>query len=697
MPNDYMDNEEKYKSTEIVNRGDSAGDKAGDYERLKTDLAEIESKYRIVAEHTYDWEFWIDPAGSFLYCSPSCERISGRKAEEFLKNPDLFQDIVHPDDTDEMRKHRDKIAESSRPEEFEYRVICPDGRIKWLNHVCMPVFGREGLYLGRRGSNRDITERKQFEEVLKTQALVVENMAEGVLVAEEDGQIVFTNPTFDSQFSFKRGELVGSNISSLYAAEKQYDEVMSRIKHALGEGRNWTGELAGRTKGGEEFFTYARVSRLQVFGRNYVIYVQENITDRRISENALRDSEQRFRAIFNQAALGIVLANMEGRPIEANKAFSEMIGYSKEDLKAMTFLDFTHPDDRDLDKEAFDEMKSGLRESYSLEKRYFHKDSRIVWVHVSVSLLRGREGEPEFTIGVVTDISSRKTAESDREQLLEEVSKKNVDIARLAAYLEKERDLLQTIMENAGAKIMRLGADFIIKDVNKELEKSLGMRRDELVGANYFYLFPDDEREKEFVTARDGGVIMKGKGGSMHAAGRNQGKAAYYDWTLIPVAGPGGRVEGLVLSLFDVTERITRELSLKLNAEKLDLAANDLKKFRAAADASSDIIVITGSDKRIIYANLQAQLATGYTFEEMAGKTPALWQSSRRPDNEFHGGKESVWQGSGMLSRQFKGTLYNRDKHGRHYRSQAHIFPVVDELGVIRHYVSVERPDNQEQ
>jgi PAS domain S-box-containing protein len=129
-------------------------------------LHESEARYRTVADNTYDFEFWLDPSGRYLYASPSCERTTGHKPAEFLADPELRFNIAHPDDRELLRMHRED-AERMLPGDLEYRIVRPDGDIRWISHICQPVFDAAGKFLGTRGSNRDITERKRTEEALR--------------------------------------------------------------------------------------------------------------------------------------------------------------------------------------------------------------------------------------------------------------------------------------------------------------------------------------------------------------------------------------------------------------------------------------------------------------------------------------------------------------------------------------------------
>jgi PAS domain S-box-containing protein len=136
-------------------------------------LWQSEMKYRIVADNTYDWEWWRDPEGNFIYVSPSCKRITHHEAEEFIKDPDLLLKIIHPDDKSSSIRHQIEVEEKHTTGEIEFRILRPDGSLRWIAHACQPVFNEQHRFLGRRGSNRDITERKEIEKRIEaTNALL---------------------------------------------------------------------------------------------------------------------------------------------------------------------------------------------------------------------------------------------------------------------------------------------------------------------------------------------------------------------------------------------------------------------------------------------------------------------------------------------------------------------------------------------
>ncbi len=131
-------------------------------------LRDSEEKYRLLADFTYDWEYWLGPDKKYIYVSTSCERITGYSAREFYEDPGIFIRIAHPDDREQMKAHVDEAIDASHDvRDIEFRIISRAGDVRWINHICTPVFLKDGTYAGRRGSNRDITERKKTDEILK--------------------------------------------------------------------------------------------------------------------------------------------------------------------------------------------------------------------------------------------------------------------------------------------------------------------------------------------------------------------------------------------------------------------------------------------------------------------------------------------------------------------------------------------------
>lgn len=144
-------------------------------------LKESAEKFRTVADYTFGWEVWEDPRGAYLYCSPSCERVTGYSPAAFIADPGLLERLIHPDDLLKWKAHHATMHCNSGAQqetvtgaanELEFRILHSNGEVRWISHLCHHIFDTEGHDLGHRISKRDITERKHLEaEIVKSRNL----------------------------------------------------------------------------------------------------------------------------------------------------------------------------------------------------------------------------------------------------------------------------------------------------------------------------------------------------------------------------------------------------------------------------------------------------------------------------------------------------------------------------------------------
>lgn len=178
----------------------------------------------------------------------------------------------------------------------------------------------------------------------------------------------------------------------------------------------------------------------------------QDITERKQAEDALRESEARFRAIFEGSAIGVSLTDLEMQVVESNPAFRNMLGYSRKELHKMPFTQFTHPDDVETNVNLYQKLVEGKRDQFQLEKRYLHKDGHTVWGNVTVSLVRGSEDEPRFTIAIIEDITERKQIEAE----LAEVQRRLIE-SREAERLHLAQELHDGPLQDLHGTFFRLG------------------------------------------------------------------------------------------------------------------------------------------------------------------------------------------------------------------------------------------------
>lgn len=138
-------------------------------QELKRELSDHEQRFRTVADFTYDWEYWVGNDGEYRYVSPSCERITGYSRDEFMANSHLLYEIIHPEDSDALSAHAKVCSSVDEAGALDFRIVARDGREVWVEHCCQPVYDSEGVHVGRRVSNRDITDVKR--SIMEKEAL----------------------------------------------------------------------------------------------------------------------------------------------------------------------------------------------------------------------------------------------------------------------------------------------------------------------------------------------------------------------------------------------------------------------------------------------------------------------------------------------------------------------------------------------
>ena len=274
-------------------------------------LRESEERYRTVAEFTYDWEYWADPEGNLLYVSPACERVTGYSAQEFLDNPHLLQTIVHSDDLPGLKKHLREVRtyDQASLHSLDFRIVHRNGEVRWINHACRPVHGKGGRPLGRRACNRDVTDRKTFEAALvdneaRYRALF-ENMRNGVAIYEaadngDDFVIVDFNKAAEIVSGLSRDQVIGKRISDVFPSVKELGlfEVLQKT---------WrTGEPVHHP------VNKYQDERIEIWVENFVyklpsgeiVAVFSDETERKLAEEALRESEEKYRLVVDKAQEG---------------------------------------------------------------------------------------------------------------------------------------------------------------------------------------------------------------------------------------------------------------------------------------------------------------------------------------------------------------------------------------------------------
>jgi PAS domain S-box-containing protein len=301
----------------------------------------------------------------------------------------------------------------------------------------------------------DITERKQAEEELsysrESYRRLFENHSAVKLIIDPDtGLILDANYAAADYYGWPREELKRmkiDQINTLSTYEVKNEMEKARVsKRTQFEFRHIRADGSVRDV---EVFS----SLIEMMGKDVLHSIIHDITDRKIAEKELIESEEHFRTVIENASVGVCLVGLDNKFISVNQTMTELLGYSEEELRRLTFNDVTHSEDREIGSSMVSRVLSGEMDRFSIEKRYIHKDRHTVWGLVSSSLIRDSKNKPEYFVTHVQDITERKQIENQ--------------FANALGYI-------QTIFENSPIGISTYKADGQIVSTNPALAKIVG-------------------------------------------------------------------------------------------------------------------------------------------------------------------------------------------------------------------------------
>jgi len=313
-------------------------------------LRKSKERFRTIADFTYDWEYWRLPDGTMTYVSPACERISGYTAEEFQQDPELLMKITHPDDREEMKRYLNEILQMDCAECYEkdFRIVTRSGNIRWVGRACRSVYDQIGEYLGCRASLRDITERKGRETQMRTLQMAVESADASIIITNAKAEIEYVNPKFTALTGYSLEESVGRNprfLKDIGRPSSAYKELWDTIT----AGETWRGTLRNVKKNGDNYWESATISPIydEVGKTIRYVAVKEDVTERRQAELALRESEEKFKQLVKKTPMPLCFVNWEGTVGYINDRFTEVFGYTKEDLPTIAqWWEAAYPDEK---------------------------------------------------------------------------------------------------------------------------------------------------------------------------------------------------------------------------------------------------------------------------------------------------------------------------------------------------------------
>ncbi len=429
--------------------------------------------------------------------------------------------------------------------------------------------------------------------------VVTNTVRDSIVMIDSSGTIMFWSPAAERMFGYGEKEAVGKDLHALVASAANRLKAREGLAQFGQSGSGYvvhqTREVEALRKDGSSFHAEISVASLLEENEWFAVGTVRDISERKIAESILRESEERYRAVFESASVGIDLVDVGGRFLQVNDAWFNMLGYSRDELLDKTICDVTHPDDVQESREVRDRIVAGEMSTYRFRKRYIRKDGRVVWVDESQAALR-EQGTGRLTlVRVVLDITEWLEAEAARDRVVSGI-------------------------EQAAEMFIITDAEGTIQYVNPAFERVTGYTGEEVLGRNSRLLASVQQdalfREQLWDTIRAGNVwsgrlIDRKKDGSLYHA----------EATVSPVVDGAGNIANFVAVIRDITEQVALSKQL-VQAQKMEAVGT--LAGGVAHDFNNLLQVVLGySELALSDEGLSKQLAEDLTKVNRAARSGA--------------------------------------------------------------------------
>jgi nitrogen fixation negative regulator NifL len=435
--------------------------------RAEQALRESEERLRLalVASQMGVWEW--DLRTNAVFWSPECYVIAGLKQQEGPLTIETFTNLVHPEDRAQLVAAAEQAIANQTRFNVEFRLIRPDGGLRWLAHDARASYDAEGKPVRLVGTVQDITTRKLAEEQVRKLSRAVEQSPAAIVITNPAGDIEYVNPKFTQASGYTLDEVRGQNPRVLKSGETS-PETYQQLWQAITQGREWSGEFHNRRKNGELYWEFARISPiLDEAGRlTHFLAVKEDITERKRAGAALRESERRMREMMANVQLVTLMLDERGQILFGNDFLLQLTGWQTEEILGRDYFEIFIPAEvRDQLRQGFHSLIQGSSLAHYENEILTRTGQRrlIAWNNTSLKDVAGK------IIGVASigeDITDRKRQETQLRQ-----SQKMEAIGQLASGVAHDfNNILAAFMMHLGLLQQRPDLDAELREGFKELE-----------------------------------------------------------------------------------------------------------------------------------------------------------------------------------------------------------------------------------
>jgi len=385
-----------------------------DQKKAEAALKESENKYRKLVDNSPD-AISIYSDGKIVFVNNAClDLIRATSAEELLGKSVL--EFVHPDSLHFARERmKDVIQKGKALPSEEEKFICLDGTTIDVEVKAMPIVFQNNTAV--QLIIRDITDRKRAEkEINKSKEDfkdLFNNAPLGYHEIDSEGRVVRINQTELTMLGYTSEDLIGQYIWKYNTNEKYSFEITrEKLQGRLISATPYERELLRKDGSTITVLQFDRILQAKDGNITGIRSSVQDITERKQAEINLQLSEEKFRNIFENSIVGKSMTTIDGQ-MKVNKAFSNILGYSEEELSHMKWIDLTYQDDIEFNTNEIKSILIGEKDFSQWQKRYIHKNGNIIWANISTFLLRDNDGNPMHFITEIFDITDSKKSEED--------------------------------------------------------------------------------------------------------------------------------------------------------------------------------------------------------------------------------------------------------------------------------------------
>jgi two-component system sensor histidine kinase/response regulator len=449
-------------------------------------LLESERKYRLIAENSSDWIFWHDAHGHYQYVSDACRDISGHGPEAFMADAGLMPRILHPEDREAYLDHLGHDGHDDQT--MDFRILRPDGSIRWLGHRCRPIHDSEGRYLGRTGSNRDITERKISEATLarerETMKLILDHAPIGIWLQDGTGKLAFVNRAFCQATGLSEAQFLAVPHYAELIPEMFRAQCLASDAKALASPEVTVGEQQLPFVDGKvhDLRVIKAVKRDARGNPVALVGLSIDITEERRQAEQLR----KLSLAVEQSPESIVITNLNAEIEYVNETFLHATGYAREEVLGQNpRILHSGKTPRETYTALWDALDQGLIWKGEFYNR--RKDGSEYVEFAIIAPIRQADGRITHYVAVKEDITEKqrmgKELEHHRQHLEELVELRTDELRRQTQALQALIDNLPHMAWMKDAQGRFIAANRVIAELN-------GMTQADIIGKTDLDLWP---------------------------------------------------------------------------------------------------------------------------------------------------------------------------------------------------------------